>query len=47
MWKKFHQPKDKKLLFYEELLSVLKQGLDNDIVNEYENMLENNKDIFK
>ncbi|HDY73393.1 MAG TPA: bifunctional (p)ppGpp synthetase/guanosine-3',5'-bis(diphosphate) 3'-pyrophosphohydrolase [Candidatus Jorgensenbacteria bacterium] len=47
MWKKFHQPKDKKLLYYEELLLVLKQGLDNDIVNEYENMLKNNKDIFK
>ncbi|KKK92642.1 hypothetical protein LCGC14_2700910, partial [marine sediment metagenome] len=33
--------------YYEELLLVLKQGLDNDIVNEYENMLKNNKDIFK
>lgn len=47
MWKKFNQPKNEKLVFYENVLAILKQRLDSEIVNEYENMLENNKDIFK
>jgi (p)ppGpp synthase/HD superfamily hydrolase len=44
LWDKFNAPGNKKLWFYEEGLKVLrKAGLDDRIVNQYQNELERMK----
>ena len=40
LWDKFNAPADKKIWFYEEILTVLQRRLNNDIVRDYERELK-------
>lgn len=46
LWDKFNAPKDKKIWFYEEILNILKNRLDNDIVKELDRVYSEAKRLF-
>jgi len=47
LWKKFNASLDKKLWFYEEILRILKEKLDNEIVKDFEKVYLKAKKLFK
>jgi len=46
LWNKFNAPKDKQMWFYEEILNVLKDRLNNDIVKELDRIYSEAKKLF-
>lgn len=46
LWKNFNAPPDKKLWFYEEVLTIVKQRLKSGIVEEFQTELENARKLF-
>ena len=47
LWKKFNAPLDKKLWFNEEILRILKEKLDNEIIEDFEKVYLKAKKLFK
>lgn len=46
LWSKFNAPNDKKMWFYEEILNILKDRLNNDIVKELDRIYSEAKKLF-
>lgn len=47
VWENFNSPPDKRMWFYEEVLKILKERLDNEIVKEFEKVYSEAKELFK
>jgi (p)ppGpp synthase/HD superfamily hydrolase len=46
IWEKFNSPMDKKIWFYGEVLKILREKLDNPIINEFEEVFDRAKKIL-
>jgi predicted RNA-binding protein with PUA-like domain len=47
LWRQFHTPPDKKLWFFEQVLAILKERLDDPIVRELEGLYSEARDTFR
>ncbi len=47
LWKKFNAPKDKQAWFYGEVLNILRERLDNNIIDELERVYKETNQIIK